>query len=389
MTDSQRPNDIEPAKIARSTTEAEAFEQNVGSLSPYGALPALSEAMRKAAGSSDLREHVSALTAAKATLPTPGSVLSEHNRSQLSSPISEAIAQALASPPALTASEMLRDQASVVATFADRLKTDAIAAAASGGTSGLGDAVSKIAAGSSLGAISAAAAGLASEHARIRDLLSTHSVTDAVTAAAAGLMREPETIETAFARHSAVDAVSQAMAPLMPDHTALTAHAAHLSERVGLQSLPTLTDAMASSAMSPTMPSGFPRSSEAVGAVRRISSDLPNLPASEQIANMATEIAGSHSRVGLADTSVRNSPSASPQSPPGMAPVDPIRSVADVGQRVRAARQSMGMTQQRFADLAGVGRRFLIELEHGKASLEMGRVLAVCHAAGIKLGFLE
>lgn len=65
--------------------------------------------------------------------------------------------------------------------------------------------------------------------------------------------------------------------------------------------------------------------------------------------------------------------------------VIPISSVADIGERVRQVRLGMNMTQQRFADMAGVGRRFLIELEHGKASLEIGRVLAVCQAAGIKL----
>lgn len=65
--------------------------------------------------------------------------------------------------------------------------------------------------------------------------------------------------------------------------------------------------------------------------------------------------------------------------------VIPISSVADIGQRVRQIRLGMNMTQQRFADMAGVGRRFLIELEHGKASLEIGLVLAVCQAAGIKL----
>ncbi|MBY0305400.1 MAG: helix-turn-helix transcriptional regulator [Sphingomonas sp.] len=63
-----------------------------------------------------------------------------------------------------------------------------------------------------------------------------------------------------------------------------------------------------------------------------------------------------------------------------------ITSTIDIGKRVKEARRAMGMTQQRFADMAGVGRRFLIELEHGKASLEIGRVLAVCQAAGIKLG---
>jgi y4mF family transcriptional regulator len=63
----------------------------------------------------------------------------------------------------------------------------------------------------------------------------------------------------------------------------------------------------------------------------------------------------------------------------------PLQSVEEIGQLVRAARKQMGMTQQRFADLAGVGRRFISELEGGKATLEVGRVLAVCKAAGIDL----
>lgn len=70
---------------------------------------------------------------------------------------------------------------------------------------------------------------------------------------------------------------------------------------------------------------------------------------------------------------------------PAPDPATIVHSVADIGKRVREARRKMGMTQQRFADLAGVGRRFLLELEQGKATLEIGRVLAVCRAAGIKL----
>lgn len=70
---------------------------------------------------------------------------------------------------------------------------------------------------------------------------------------------------------------------------------------------------------------------------------------------------------------------------PALDPATIVQSVADIGKRVREARRKMGMTQQRFADLAGVGRRFLLELEQGKATLEIGRVLAVCRAAGIKL----
>lgn len=78
-------------------------------------------------------------------------------------------------------------------------------------------------------------------------------------------------------------------------------------------------------------------------------------------------------------------PSAPAPSAAASQTVIPISSVTDIGERVRQVRLGMNMTQQRFADMAGVGRRFLIELEHGKASLEIGRVLAVCQAAGIKL----
>lgn len=82
--------------------------------------------------------------------------------------------------------------------------------------------------------------------------------------------------------------------------------------------------------------------------------------------------------------------------PTGTAPRSPgaegddrqIHTVGDIGNHVREKRNAMGMTQQRFADLAGVGRRFLIELENGKPGLEIGRVLKVCKAAGIRLGFL-
>lgn len=72
----------------------------------------------------------------------------------------------------------------------------------------------------------------------------------------------------------------------------------------------------------------------------------------------------------------------------GESDVRQIHTVDDIGSRVRERRNAMGMTQQRFADLAGVGRRFLIELENGKPGLEIGRVLKVCKAAGVRLGFL-
>ncbi|WP_246680285.1 helix-turn-helix transcriptional regulator [Mesorhizobium sp. 10.2.3] len=62
-----------------------------------------------------------------------------------------------------------------------------------------------------------------------------------------------------------------------------------------------------------------------------------------------------------------------------------IASPADLGRLVRAVRERRDFSQQEFADLAGVGRRFLSELENGKPTLELGKVLKVTNAAGIVL----
>jgi y4mF family transcriptional regulator len=63
----------------------------------------------------------------------------------------------------------------------------------------------------------------------------------------------------------------------------------------------------------------------------------------------------------------------------------PIRSAAELAPLIRKARKSMGMNQEAFADAAGVGRRFLSELENGKPSLEFDKVLACAQAAGIDI----
>ncbi len=62
-----------------------------------------------------------------------------------------------------------------------------------------------------------------------------------------------------------------------------------------------------------------------------------------------------------------------------------IATPSDLGKIIYDARKKQGFNQQQFADLAGVGRRFLSELENGKQSLEFGKVLAVAAAAGIDL----
>lgn len=69
----------------------------------------------------------------------------------------------------------------------------------------------------------------------------------------------------------------------------------------------------------------------------------------------------------------------------GGRPTWPLTSAATLGPFVRQQRLRLGFSQQRLADLAGVGRRFVSELEGGKPSLEFDRVVTCCAALGLDL----
>ncbi len=63
----------------------------------------------------------------------------------------------------------------------------------------------------------------------------------------------------------------------------------------------------------------------------------------------------------------------------------PLSSADELGETLRAARIRKGMSQQEVALAAGVGRRFVSELEGGKATAEIGRVFAVCRVVGLAI----
>lgn len=56
-----------------------------------------------------------------------------------------------------------------------------------------------------------------------------------------------------------------------------------------------------------------------------------------------------------------------------------------LGQAARAARKQLGLTQPQLALAAGVGVRFIVELEAGKPTLRLENVLRVLHALGATL----
>lgn len=62
-----------------------------------------------------------------------------------------------------------------------------------------------------------------------------------------------------------------------------------------------------------------------------------------------------------------------------------VSSPADLGAAVRHARKSLGLTQEVLATAAGVGARFVVELEAGKATVQLDSVMAVLAALDITL----
>jgi y4mF family transcriptional regulator len=63
---------------------------------------------------------------------------------------------------------------------------------------------------------------------------------------------------------------------------------------------------------------------------------------------------------------------------------EPVRnSVQEIGQMIRESRKRLGVTQKDLALTSGTGLRFVIDLEKGKETCQIGKVLTVLHTLGI------
>jgi HTH-type transcriptional regulator / antitoxin HipB len=58
---------------------------------------------------------------------------------------------------------------------------------------------------------------------------------------------------------------------------------------------------------------------------------------------------------------------------------------ASVGRSVRKARKEKGLTQEDLALASGTGLRFISDLESGKETCQLGKVLAVLNSLAIDL----
>ena len=69
-------------------------------------------------------------------------------------------------------------------------------------------------------------------------------------------------------------------------------------------------------------------------------------------------------------------------TPSPSTPMTPIDSPSALGQAMCHARKQLGLTQPQLALAAGVGVRFIVDLEAGKPTLRLEHILRVLHALG-------
>jgi HTH-type transcriptional regulator / antitoxin HipB len=59
--------------------------------------------------------------------------------------------------------------------------------------------------------------------------------------------------------------------------------------------------------------------------------------------------------------------------------------MGDIGKQIRETRKKLRLTQRALALTSGTGLRFIIDLEKGKETCEMGKALTVLQTLGIKM----
>lgn len=62
-----------------------------------------------------------------------------------------------------------------------------------------------------------------------------------------------------------------------------------------------------------------------------------------------------------------------------------VETAKDIGQAIRLARKRDNLTQRDLADLLNLGLRFVGDVERGKPTVELGKVLILLHGVGLDL----
>ena len=66
-----------------------------------------------------------------------------------------------------------------------------------------------------------------------------------------------------------------------------------------------------------------------------------------------------------------------------------IYAMADIGLIVKTKRINLEMTQVQLAAVSGNGTRFISELENGKKTMQIGKVIDILHFLGLDISVSE
>lgn len=67
----------------------------------------------------------------------------------------------------------------------------------------------------------------------------------------------------------------------------------------------------------------------------------------------------------------------------------PIQNMDDLANVVKLARKKQGLSQIELAGISGLGRRFISELERGKPSAQIAKVILVLNVLGVGLETIQ
>ncbi|MBP3499254.1 MAG: helix-turn-helix transcriptional regulator [Akkermansia sp.] len=62
-----------------------------------------------------------------------------------------------------------------------------------------------------------------------------------------------------------------------------------------------------------------------------------------------------------------------------------LRTAAEIGELVRETRKAQGISQEQLAGVANTGVRFVSDLENGKPSIQVDKMIQVLEALGLGL----
>jgi len=66
-----------------------------------------------------------------------------------------------------------------------------------------------------------------------------------------------------------------------------------------------------------------------------------------------------------------------------------INNPEELGQYILKERKRLQLTQKEISEFADVGRKFIIELEKGKATAQLGKVFELLNSLGLELHLIK